>query len=67
MSRTWTRHAVVVIVTEAYKLLFASELFYQNCKVFFIKEMASSTEQMVNKSYWHLLQVFVVYVTNFTI
>ena len=50
VSRTWTRYAVVMIVREAYKLLFASVLVYQNCKVFFIKGMASSTEQIVNKS-----------------
>ena len=55
MSRTWTRHAVVVIVTEAYKPLFASVLVSQNCYfvffVFFlIKGMASSTEQIANKS-----------------
>ena len=49
MLRTWTRHAVVAIFTEAYELLFASVLVYQNCNfIFFIKGMASSTEQIVN-------------------
>ena len=50
MSRTWTRYVAVMIVTEAYNQLFASVLVCKTSKFFFIKGMASSTEQIVNKS-----------------